>query len=148
MSDANGRSENGFEIATLEMLRIANTKRVVATQASARLGKQVVVLVKSIRKARYLAMLPPRPPEADAWPTDSEEYGKHYGEWMKSLSHEERMARMSADDAVTFKVLAEGLIQPAYSEELSDLLATDADDIAIEILRFSEILKPAPAPTG
>ncbi len=144
MSGSNGHLPEGAVVATLEMLRAVNTTIIRAANASRRAGVPVFVRIRPIRKSRYLAMLAPRPAEADAWGNDPEEYGKHYAVWIASLSEEARAARRAADDAVTFKVLQEGVFEPAYSAEVGVLLADDVDDIAVEILRFSDILPPAP----
>lgn len=137
---SNGHVVEGATIATLEMLRAANTKLHVAKQSSERAGHEISVRIRTIRKARYFAMLPPRPAEADAWPNEPTEYSKHYEQWRNSLPDAERMARRALEDAVSLKVLEAGLVEPEYSTELAEILGDDADAIAIEILRFSGIL--------
>jgi len=137
---SNGHLPDGTVVATLAMLREANTTMVLAKNASARVGYPIAVRIRVIRKSRYFAMLPPRPPESEAWPTEPEEYAKHYDQWRSSLSEVDAAARRMLEEGILGKVLEAGIVDPPYSGELVDLLADDADDIALEITRFSGIL--------
>jgi len=145
MSATNSHLPEGAVIATLDMLRGANTKLVPLPKMSERSGVPTFVRIKPLRRPQYRAMLPPRPPEADAWPV--EDYQRHHNIWLASLSHEERVAREKAEDAVAFLVIKECLVDPPYSDEIGEWLFDDADELAVAILEFSNILLPRPAPT-
>jgi hypothetical protein len=144
MSADNGHLPEGAVMATLDMLRAANTKTVPLPKVSERTGVPTFVRIKPIRRPRYRAMLPVRPPEADAWPT--EDYQKHHNLWLNSLSPEDRLAREKAEDDVSFKILEACLVDPPYSDEIGEWLFDDADELAVTILEFSNILlKKAPS---
>jgi len=144
MSATNGHLPEGAVIATLDMLQAVNTKLILAPSISVRSGVPTFVRVKPIRYQKYRALCPPPPPGSEAWPAT--EYPQHREAWLKSLPHEERLAREAADDAIAFKVLSACLVEPPYSDEVGEWLFDDVDAIAREILVFSNIFTPLAKP--
>jgi hypothetical protein len=135
----------GAVIATLDMLRAANTATVRCPRLSEATGQEVVVRIRAIRRAAYLQMLPPPPPEAEAWPKDPEARAQAMLAWLAALPEPERGRRQAAIDAVTDKVLAAGLAEPAVDLDGARAFGDDADLVAVEILQLSGIL---PKPTA
>src|SRR5690242_17781880 len=108
MTSTNVHIPEGATIATLDMLKRANEKTVLAPLASAKNGAPLYVRIRTIRRARYVAMLPPRPTEADAWPKDLDEYAKHEEAWLATLPAEQRAERQAARERVGEKILEAG----------------------------------------
>ncbi len=155
----NGHLPEGATLVTLELLQQANTTHVKAPALSERVGCDVYVRIRAIRRAVYLQALPPPPKEAATWPTAKptmtpEERRAALDGWaqafeahMQSLPDEERAQRRRATDDVTYKVLVAGVVEPRLTLETAHDFAEDADVIALEILRFSGLLDEAVSPT-
>jgi hypothetical protein len=114
---------------------------------SRRAGGDVRVLVRALRRATYLSLLPQLPPGADGWPEESAAArGRRIAEWLASLPAAEQEERRRAWVDVTYAVVAEGLVEPKLSRDQIRALAEDADVVAEAILQFSGFVAPvAPA---
>jgi hypothetical protein len=154
MSSGNGHLPEGAKIITLEQLRAANTKYITLPAASARLGTEVCVRIRAIRRAAYLAMMPPAPPGAETWGAGIEDLklraearNKQHDAWLATLSLAAQLERREVLDNLTYKIAAAGLLEPATTVEQAKDYAEDADVIAVAILDFSGLLEvPAQTP--
>lgn len=145
----NGHLPEGAVLLTAEMVEYAMRTQVRCPLLSSRIGKDVYVRIRAIRRASYLLMLPSLPLEATAsWPQDDPDaWQRAYQDWLKGLPAEERHVMNAAAADVTWRVVRVGLVDPQLSDENHRNLADDADHIAREILRFSGLLSaPAEAP--
>lgn len=114
------------------------------------------VKVRAIRRGAYLLMLPKWPEESKTWPkvdpkadkavqkSQAEARSRAYEAWFNGLSEEAQAEQRRATAAVTFKVLAEGMVEPAVDEESAREFAEDAEVIGITILRHSGLAEDAP----
>lgn len=144
---ANGHLPEGAQLATLEILRQANTAYRKLPQASARLGADVWVQIRSIRHADYADFLPSLPSEARDWPEEGEARSAAYEAWLTAQSPEARAERQALVLRISYRVIAKGVTQPPVTEETATAFASDADWLSNEILMFSGILKaPEPQP--
>lgn len=143
MSGPNGHLPDGAKVITLAQLTAANRKYVKVPGLSARLGEDVYVRIRAIRRAAYVQMLPPPPPGSESWKDDGR--AEQLLAWLASLPDGERAQRQRDLDEVTYKVVAAGMVEPAVSVDEARDWADDADVIAVEILRFSGML-PEVAP--
>ena len=144
---ANGHLPEGAQLATLEILRQANTAYRKLPQASARLGQDVWVQIRSIRHADYADVLPILPPESREWPPDGDARAAAYEAWLEAQSPEAKAERQALVLRISWRVIAKGVIVPSVTEETATAFASDADWLSNEILVFSGILKaPEPQP--
>lgn len=146
MSTANGHVPEGATIATLEMLRKANTALRKAPRLSEQIGQDVYVRIRAIRAVVYQEAMPPQPIEAVEWPKDGKDREAAVQRWFDGLPEAERESRRAILHQVAFKIVAAGLIDPRVTVETAGDFAADADYLADEILVFSGILKPKAEP--
>lgn len=118
------------------------------------------VLVRRIGAATYLSFLPPDPPGAELWPeitdTMSDEEKKatqafraaREQEYLESLAPKEQAARLTAFRSVHLQVIAWCAIEPTFTVDEAKDLGDDAVGLSHQILEFSGLLTPAPAPQG
>lgn len=146
MSTTNGHVPEGATIATIEMLRKANTALRKAPRLSEQIGSDVFVRIRAIRPTIYLEAMPTQPIEAREWPKEEVARAAAAEAWFASLPEDQRDSRRAVYQLVAYKVLAAGLVDPAVTVETAQEFASDADHLATEILVFSGILKPTPVP--
>jgi len=142
MSQRNGHLPAGAIILTLDLLEEATTSYVALPEVSRKLGQDVRVKVRAIRKVDYFAMVPAGPPGSEVWGREMppEERIQRTREWLDTLSPADRAERQRQITAVTYQVLAIGLVEPAVTAETARRFADDADIIALEILRLSGLI--------
>jgi hypothetical protein len=143
-TNGNGHLPEGATLVTLAQLQSVNTKHVQAKGLSERLGTEVYVRIRAIRRSTYLQMLPPQPPGSTEWPKEDAEYLARLNAWVVSLPPAEQDQRKRAYDEITYKVVAAGVADPPMTMDQARDLGNDADDIAVAIMDFSGLLaKPA-----
>ncbi|OGB94029.1 MAG: hypothetical protein A2Z31_00245 [candidate division NC10 bacterium RBG_16_65_8] len=142
MSQRNGHLPAGAIILTLDLLEEATTSYVALPEVSRKLGQDVRVKVRAIRKVDYFAMVPAGPPGSEIWGREMppEERIQRTRDWLDTLSPTDRAERQRQIAAVTYQVLAIGLVEPAVTAETARRFADDADIIALEILRLSGLV--------
>ncbi len=145
MSD-NGHLPDGAELATLALLRQANTALVRCPRLSQQLGREIFVRVRAIRAVSYLELLPPAPLESADWPVESVARTACMQAWLETLPAEERDARLTKLGEVTYTLLALGLVEPTVTAAAARDFANDADLLALAILKLSGILTDESAP--
>lgn len=145
MSATNGHVPEGATIATLEMLRAANTAYRKLPRLSEHLGQDVVVKIRAIRAATYIGFLPPQPDAAKDWPRDEQAREAVAQAWFDALPEAEKEKRRATLSDLACKVISAGLINPAVSAEGALDFGPDIDWLAQEILVFSGLLKAEPA---
>jgi hypothetical protein len=150
--NTNGHLPEGAKVVTLEQLRAANLKYIKAPMLSERLGSDVYVRIRAIRRAAYMQMIPPPPPGSEQWPQATPEMSPEeaqaalkarttlFTDWLAAQPEADRLRRQRDLDDVTYKVFAAGVTEPAVTVEQAKDWGDDADVIAVEILRFSGML--------
>jgi hypothetical protein len=144
MSATNGHVPDGATIATLEMLRAANTAYRKLPKTSERLGQDVVVRIQAIRAVTYWQCLPAQPPESKAWPESGPERGAAYQAWRDSLEPEALAAQRKKESETAERIVVAGVVEPTLTLETAKSLGDDIDFLSQEILIFSGLLVPEP----
>lgn len=138
----NGQLPDGAELLSLALLIERTTVAVRLPDASRRLGREIYVTIRPIRKAEYLAMVPPPPPESIGWPEGESimDRAARWQRWLDGLPPELRADRQAAQLAVSVRLVAAGLVEPALTMQEVERLGDDVDTVAVEILRLSGLL--------
>ncbi|HXG77493.1 MAG TPA: hypothetical protein VNJ53_13085 [Gaiellaceae bacterium] len=146
MTTTNGHLPEGASYLTLELLERAGTMAVRCPATSARLGQDVYVRVRALRRAEYLALLPPPAPEAAQWAAlPPEEQRQRVAAWLAGLPWERQLEWRRAHDEVALRIVSAAAVEPKLTPEAAAWLGEDVDALAQAVLEFSGLLPAAAA---
>jgi hypothetical protein len=135
--DTNGLPE-GATLATLEAIAPAFSEWVNLPEASKRLGKDCRVKVWAIPQGLYLSFIPIE--YALVQVGEGEDRAGRIREFIAGLSTEQAQSFRTREEAVTFKVIAAGCMEPTVTEAEAKKFGPDAATLAKAILVKSGIL--------
>ena len=106
-------------------------------------GGQREVLVRSIGNTEYQCLLPPPPPESATWSKD--EWPTKLAAWEETLPlAEQRARRLAKHVEVPALIVAAACLSPKLSYEQALRLGDDVSIVAVEVLKFSGVIKVPP----